>query len=83
MKRYKESTWQHEATGEDGHTILFGVNIFDYQWINTHRKTTVLDPLYQQQHNFPVYVVEINGIQYEFAAGEFSNCVWGFYTYRY
>ena len=32
LKMWKEKTWQYELTGIDGNTILFGVNIFDYQW---------------------------------------------------
>ena len=35
MKMWKEKTWQHEVTGVDGNTTLFGVNIFDYEWEST------------------------------------------------
>ena len=31
MKVFRPKTWQHEVTGFDGNTILFGVNIFDYE----------------------------------------------------
>lgn len=40
----------------------------------------VLDPLYKQPHKMWVYRVLIGEEEHEFAAGEFSNCVWGFYT---
>ena len=30
-------------------------------------------------HTFEVWQVEIDGQVCRFAAGEFSNCVWGFY----
>lgn len=83
MKVYKEKTWQHEITGFDGNTLLFGVNIFDYEWINTGERVDVVDPLYGQKYKFPVYKVFIKGNEYEFAAGEFSNCVFGFYIQRY
>ena len=46
MKTYKQKTWQHETTGVDGNTTLFGVNIFDYQWEYTGRSAQVEDPLY-------------------------------------
>lgn len=82
MIRSKEPTWQHEETGEAGKASLFGVNIFNYEWISTGKSTIVYDPLYHQQYSFPIYEVEINGQKYTFAAGEFSNCIWGFYTYR-
>ena len=32
MKMLKSKTWQHEITGSDGNVILFGVNIFLYQF---------------------------------------------------
>ncbi|MDO5155916.1 MAG: hypothetical protein Q4D51_08110 [Eubacteriales bacterium] len=73
-------TWQHETTGIDGHAILFGVNIFDYDWIRTGNKIDIKDPLYGQRYSFPVYKVLIKGQEYEFAAGEFSNSVFGFYV---
>lgn len=43
----------------------------------------VRDPLYGQEYKFPIYTVIINGQEQEFAAGEFSNCVWGFYLLKY
>ena len=44
MKMWKQKTWQHEITGIDGNTILFGVNIFDYQWKTTGQRVKVRDP---------------------------------------
>lgn len=32
MKKYKQMTWQHEITGMEGNAILFGTNIFEYDW---------------------------------------------------
>ena len=83
MKAYKQKNWQHEITGADGNTILFGVNIFDYDWERTGKKVQVKDPLYNQDYEFTVYSVIIDGEKYEFAAGEFSMCVWGFYIEKY
>ena len=83
MKMLKSKTWQHETTGTDGNVILFGVNIFDYKWKNTHKSVKVRDPLYGQEHKFRIYTVVINGQEQAFAAGEFSNCVWGFYLLKY
>lgn len=82
MKMEKQKTWQCEKVGFDGNTILFGVNIFDYQWYETDQKAEVRDPLYGQEYRFPVYTVNIKGKHYEFAAGEFSNCVWGFFLLK-
>ena len=35
MKMWKSKSWQLEVTGVDGYTHLFGVNIFDYGWVDT------------------------------------------------
>lgn len=83
MKIWKRKTWQHEITGFDGNTTLFGVNIFDYEWQYTHKSVKIRDPIYDQEYNFPIYTVIIDGDEKEFAAGEFSNCVWGFYLLKY
>ncbi|MCD8008951.1 MAG: hypothetical protein LUF68_08505 [Clostridiales bacterium] len=72
--------WRHEITGFAGNAVLFGVNIFAYDWVRTGEKVEVTDPRYGQKYRFPVYNVSINGQEHEFAAGEFSNSVFGFYT---
>ncbi len=83
MKLWNKKSWQHEITGIDGNTILFGVNIFDYEWEYVGKSIKVQNPLYGQEYDFYVYTVIINKREYTFAAGEFSNCVWGFYTFKY
>ena len=83
MKILKEKTWQHEITGVDGNTILFGVNIFDYKWESTGERIDIEEPLYGQTYRFPVYKVLIEEQEYQFAAGEFSNSVFGFYVQKY
>ncbi|MCD7992726.1 MAG: hypothetical protein LUK37_13510 [Clostridia bacterium] len=82
MKILKEKTWQFEKSGADGNVQLFGVNIFDYHWETTGKRAAVTDPLYGQEFIFNIYTVVIGGDKKEFAAGEFSNCVWGFYLYH-
>ena len=74
--------WQHEITGVDGNSILFGVNIFDFEWTRTGEKIDIVDPLYGQKYRFPVYKVFIREREYKFAAGEFSNSVFGFYVQK-
>lgn len=82
IKMYKQKTWQHEITGSDN-AILFGVNIFDYEWENTGEKVEVRDPIYGQKYKFPIYRVIIKNQEYKFASGEFSNSVFGFYVQKY
>ena len=79
MKMWKSKSWQLEATGVDGNVQLFGVNIFDYDWVDTQNRVSVNDLSY----SVPVYSVRIEGKEYEFAAGECSNCVWNFYLYEF
>lgn len=75
-------TWKYKLTGTDGDCILFGVNIFDYEWNDTGKTATIIDPQYHKEYIFNVFTVEIDGIVKRFAAGEFSNGVWGFYLER-
>ena len=79
MKMWKSKGWQLETTGIDGNTQLFGVNIFDYQWVDTKQRVQVSDLSYE----VPVYTVMVDNVQHEFAAGECSNCVWNFYLYKF
>lgn len=79
MKMYKDKSWQLEATGVDGNVQLFGVNIFDYDWVDTKNRVEVNDLSYAAS----VYSVTIDGKEYKFAAGERSNCVWNFYLYKF
>lgn len=74
-----KKSWKYHLTGTEQNSVLFGVNIFDYEWTDTKEKITVTDPLYKQTHTFTVYTVIINGRSHSFAAGEFSNGQWGFY----
>ena len=71
--------WEYETFGPDGQRRLFGVNIFDYGWQTTGKRVNGKDPIYRQGHTFEVWQVEIGGQTRRFAAGEFSNRVWGFY----
>jgi hypothetical protein len=71
--------WKFIKSGIEGDCELFGVNIFDYRWENTKQRIIVLDPIYNQRHEISIYNAAINGSVVTFAAGELSNCVYGFY----
>jgi len=72
--------WKHSKTIVDGEKYeISGVNIWSYPWIDTGEKIKLKDPLYSQNFTFNVYRIENGEINIEFAAGEFSNCVWGIY----
>ena len=71
--------WKLVATGTDGNTSLFGVNIFDHPWSRTGETVWVPGLSYEA----PVYTVKIRGITRRFAAGERSYGVWNFYLYKW
>lgn len=83
MKQKLQKTWKHETTGSEGRVSLFGVNIFDCEWEDTGKKTIVYDPMYHKEYRFPIYTIEIDGMNREFVAGEFSNGIWGFFLFQY
>jgi len=73
--------WKFIKTGSEGNCTLFGENIFDLKWTSTGQKIEVADPNYDdQKHILVIYSVEIGAEKKEFAAGEFSNGVYGFYV---
>ena len=76
MKMWKEKTWQYEMTGIDGNAILFGVNIFDYQWSFIKKEIV-------KNKTIDIYSVKIDDSEYFFGALEASNCVWDFYLFKY
>jgi hypothetical protein len=52
----------------------------DQQWVSSNEKIVVSHPRYpSERHTMFVYQLEIDGRAIKFAAGEFSNGVWGFY----
>ncbi len=83
MKMKKIKSWQYKISGIDGNVELFGVNIFNYKWENTNEKVSICDPHYGKNYRFNIYKVVLDSKEYMFAAGEFSNGVWGFYIYEY
>jgi hypothetical protein len=70
----------HIGTEGDGVTID-GIAVWDILWVPTHDRITVAHPQYaDQRHPMWTYRVDVLGRAVEFAAGEFSNGVWGFFV---
>lgn len=82
MGEEDKKQWQFQVSGMEGECQLFGVNIFHYDWVSTGKSVIVRDPRYNQEFRFPIYLINIDGKEKEFAAGEFSNGIWGFYTLK-
>ena len=72
--------WIHKKTITDGENYeINGLNIWNFKWEVTGEKINIKDPLYGQDYCFNVYKIEKKNISIYFAAGEFSNCIWGIY----
>jgi hypothetical protein len=59
--------------------LVPGHNVWDHNFASTGEKVAVKDPLYGAEYQFTVYEIEIDGRTIRFAAGEFSNGIYGFY----
>jgi hypothetical protein len=58
-----------------------GLNVWACEWVRVPNEVaSVRDPNYHQPHEFNVYNLVQNARAVRVAAGEFSNCVWGFYV---
>ena len=75
-------TWRNIGTSVDGQRFeIDGLNVWAYPWMAKDGKPArVRDPIYRQAFAFPVYESAVEDKRISFAAGEFSNCVWGFYV---
>ncbi|MBL7865478.1 MAG: hypothetical protein JNK10_11405 [Cyclobacteriaceae bacterium] len=76
-------SWKYAATVADGKRFeIDKLNIWDNEWIDTGKTIHVKDPLYGKEFTFPVYEIESKNKKVTFAAGEFSNNMWGIYLPR-
>ena len=68
---------------DGGPFAIGGIDVWATDW---HRQpgqfAAVRDPAYGQPFRFAVYRVRHGRRSVGFAAGEFSNCVWGFFVTR-
>ncbi|RKP55561.1 hypothetical protein D7Z26_10285 [Cohnella endophytica] len=72
--------WKFRGSTSNDSFILDGIDIFKQEWINTKQTIEVKDPLYNQSFNFSIWNVIVVGQTITFAAGEFSNNIFGIYT---
>ena len=74
-------TWWFVHAGVEGEpALLDGVDVWKHKWQQVPGEmATVTDPLYGQEFQFSVFHISESGRVIEFAAGEFSNSVWGFF----
>lgn len=75
-----KTEWKHYKTVIDNEPCFIeGINIWEYEWKTNHESAVVIDSIYQVQKSFRIYCIELENKKIEFAAEEFSNCVWGIY----
>lgn len=76
------SGWRYLGNCTDGERFeIGGVNVWDHEWHRLPRpRVEVRDPLYRQAYAFDVYEIRTSSRLVEFAAGEFSANIWGFYV---
>jgi len=75
--------WQFINIVSDGQAIsIDGINPWKHEWISLNEETIDMPhPNYpNQRHKMCVYKIEAGSKSIVFAAGEYSNCVWGFYV---
>jgi hypothetical protein len=57
-----------------------GINAWDHKWQRASTESAeVIDPLYGKNFKFEIWNIDTGDKHIRFAAGEFSNCAWGFY----
>jgi len=77
-----DQDWRFISIGPEGHaTAVGGINPWDVEWIPTHNRIIVAHPEYpSERHTLFTYQVAGSDPPVVFAAGEFSNGVWGFFV---
>jgi hypothetical protein len=73
--------WKHLKTLRDGEPFkIKEEDIWKIDWQQIDDFVLVKDPLHDDLRIFDLYKIEIKNDDFEFAAGEFSNNIWGFYV---
>lgn len=73
--------WRYVGYCVEGQNFwVEGMNISNHIWQPVDDAVAgVEDPHNHKQYEFPVWEVKAEGRVVRFAAGEFQNCVWGFF----
>ena len=72
--------WTFVASCLDGEPLrLRGIDVWQGRWQKQSTTAVVQDPIYGRELCFDVWTLTAGNKTVRFAAGEFSNGVWGFY----
>lgn len=73
--------WQFAGSAKKGEPFeIHGVNVGGQGWQAEAEEAQVSDPVYGKSYVFRVFSIQDDAEKVEFAAGEFSKGLWGFYT---
>ena len=75
--------WKFLKAISEGQALqIDGVDVWPYEKWEAEKGAVaeVKDPIYKQDFKFTVYRVQSGEYSIRFAAGEFSNGIWGFYV---
>ena len=74
--------WRYVHIGFEGDEFeIRGIRVWSPPWISTGDRITVAHPQHShERHPMWTYRIEVAERTVEFAAGEFSNGVWGFFV---
>jgi hypothetical protein len=72
--------WKYIGSTYNDSFVINGVDIFRFKWIDTGKIAKVKDPIYGVLKSFTIWTIYVENGEITFAAGEFSNNVWGIYT---
>lgn len=75
-----DNNWSHSNTVVEGDKFeIEGLNIWDYKWKDTGKRIIIKGPNDGNQYTFHIFEITERNKTIKFAAGEFSNLVWGIY----
>lgn len=77
-----ERPWQFAGSSTEGDDFeMRGVRVWGQGWqVKPGEEARVTDPVYGRSYVFKVFSILDGEEKIEFAAGEFTNGEWGFYT---
>jgi hypothetical protein len=77
-----ENPWQFAGSSKEGDAFdIRGVSIWSQGWqVVPDEEAHVTDPVYGRNYIFKVFSIMDGEEKIRFAAGEFSDGEWGFYT---
>lgn len=77
-----DSPWKFAGSVKEGEPFdIKGVDVWSQGWqVAAGEEAHVNDPVYGKSYIFRVFSIQDDDQKIEFAAGEFSTGVWGFYV---